>query len=50
MDEFKNMQKQSQITEDDLRSAEDNIQKITDKKSEQIDTIIQSKEKEVTSI
>ena len=31
IDEFKAMQKNSEITEDELKAAEDNIQKITDK-------------------
>ncbi len=50
LDEFKKQQKDSLITEDDLRSAEDQIQKITDKKIEEIDNITSSKEKEIMSV
>lgn len=50
MDEFKKKQKDSEITEDDLRDAEDSIQKITDKKIEEIDAILAKKEKEIMSV
>ena len=50
LDEFKKQQKDSLITEDDLRSAEDQIQKITDKKIEEIDNITANKEKEIMSV
>ena len=43
-------QKDSEITEDELKAAEDEIQKITDKSVEEIDGILANKEKEVTSI
>ena len=44
------MQKASTITEDELKSAEDQIQKLTDKKVAQIDSMIEAKEKEVMSV
>ena len=50
IDEFKKKQKNSEITEDDLHTAEDEIQKITDKKIDEIDVILQNKEKEIMSI
>ena len=50
IDEFKKMQKDSSITEDDLKQAEDNIQKLTDKYVEEIDKILEGKEKEVMSV
>ncbi len=50
IDEFKAKQKNSEITEDELKIAENNIQKITDKKIEEIDTILEKKEKEVMSV
>ncbi|MFR5682643.1 MAG: ribosome recycling factor [Clostridia bacterium] len=50
IDEFRNMQKNSEITEDDLKTAEDTIQKITDKKIEEIDKLLENKEKEIMSI
>ena len=50
IDEFKKKQKDSEITEDDLHIAEEQIQKITDKKIEEIDSILANKEKEIMSI
>ena len=50
IDEAKAMQKESLITEDELRDAEDKIQKITDKKIEEIDKILNDKEKEIMSV
>ena len=44
------MQKNSEITEDDLRGAEDTAQKLTDKSIEEIDKMLEAKEKEVMSI
>lgn len=44
------MQKDSEITEDELKVAEDEIQKITDKNVEEIDNILAAKEKEVMSV
>ena len=50
IDEFKKKQKESEITEDDLKVAEDNIQKLTDKSIEEIDNILANKEKEIMSV
>lgn len=50
IDEFKKKQKDAEITEDDLHSAEEQIQKITDKRIEEIDSILANKEKEIMSI
>ena len=50
IDEAKSMQKESLMTEDELRDAEDKIQKITDKKIEQIDSILANKEKEIMNV
>ena len=50
IDEFKAKQKNSEITEDELKSAETEIQKITDKYVEEIDKILANKEKEVMSV
>lgn len=50
IDEFKKMQKDSTITEDDLRIAEEDIQKITDKRIAEIDSITANKEKEIMSV
>ena len=50
IDEFKTKQKNSEITEDDLRAAEAEIQKITDKEIEEIDKMVANKETEVMSV
>lgn len=50
MDEAKSMQKESLITEDDLKRAEEQIQKLTDKKIEEIENIISKKETEIMSV
>ncbi|MCI8346019.1 MAG: ribosome recycling factor [Clostridia bacterium] len=50
IDEFKKMQKDSEITEDELKQAEDQIQKLTDKYVEQIDKITENKEKEIMTV
>ena len=50
IDEFKKMQKDSAITEDDLKSAEDAIQKLTDKYVDEIDKITTAKEKEILTV
>ena len=50
IDEFKTKQKNSEITEDDLKVAESEIQKLTDAKIADIDAILEKKEKEVMSV
>ena len=50
IDEAKEMQKKSEITEDDLKNEEDQIQKLTDKKIEEIDSLLEAKEKEIMTI
>ncbi|MBP3663948.1 MAG: ribosome recycling factor, partial [Tyzzerella sp.] len=50
IDKAKAMQKNGEITEDDLKGAENEIQKITDKNIEEIDKIISNKETEIMSI
>ncbi len=50
MDEFKKKQKDSEITEDDLKKAESDIQTMTDKKIAKIDEILANKEKEIMSV
>ena len=50
IDKAKVMQKDGEITEDELKTAETEIQKITDKNVEEIDKIITSKETEIMSI
>lgn len=50
IDQAKSMQKESLLTEDELKNAEEKIQKITDKKIAEIDDITAVKEKEVTTL
>lgn len=47
---LKKMKKDSKITEDDLKTAEKNIQNITDKFCKKIDDMSKDKEKEIMSI
>ena len=50
IDEAKAKQKNSEITEDELKVAESEIQKITDKNIEEIDKILANKETEIMSV
>ena len=50
IDAAKAKQKNSEITEDELRTAETEIQKITDKNIEEVDKILENKEKEIMSV
>ena len=50
MDEAKKLQKDNQMTEDELKGAEDKIQKLTDNKISEIDKILSEKEKEILSV
>ena len=50
MDKLKKMQKASEITEDDLKNGEEEIQKITDGFVKDIDKLASAKEKEVMEI
>ena len=50
IDKAKAMQKNSEMTEDELRDAEEKIQKLTDKKIAEIDSILATKKKEVMSV
>ena len=50
IDDFKTKQKNNEITEDDLRDAEEKIQKLTDKYVDEIDKRCADKEKEIMSV
>ena len=50
IEDFKKMKKKSEITEDDMKIAETDMQKITDKYIEDIDKKVASKEKEIMEI
>lgn len=49
-DILKKMEKDSKISEDDLKVAQDEVQKITDKFIEQVDEIVTNKEKEIMEV
>lgn len=49
-DKIKNLKKENQITEDEATTAEDSIQKTTDKYIKKIDEIVVNKEKEVMAV
>lgn len=50
MEAFKTMKKNSEITEDDLKSCEKDIQNLTDKFCKNIDSLVSEKEQEVMSL
>ncbi len=50
IENYRKMQKDSEITEDELKTAEEDVQKITDKNVNEIDKILENKEKEIMSI
>ena len=50
MEAFKKKQKASEITEDDLKVAEKDLQKLTDDMSKEIDALLEKKEKELMAV
>jgi ribosome recycling factor len=50
LEKFKDMKKKSEITEDDMKDYEKDMQKLTDKKIEEIDKVCAEKEKEVMKV
>ena len=50
MDDYKKQQKNGDITEDDLRNMEKDIQKLTDDSVKEIDRIVSEKEKELLEV
>lgn len=50
IEHFKAQQKKSEITEDDLRDMEKDMQELTDKSCKQIDEILAKKEKEILEV
>lgn len=50
MDSFKKQQKKSEITEDDLKIAEKDMQKLTDEYITNVDKLVEKKEKELSEI
>ncbi len=50
LDEYREQEKKSEITEDDLKDIEKDIQELTDKHIKGIDDVVKEKEKEVTEV
>ena len=50
MDKFKKMQKASEITEDELKIAEKDLQKLTDDSCKKLDELLAKKEKELMAV
>lgn len=50
MEAFKKMEKASEITEDDLKKAEKDLQKLTDDSCKHIDELLAKKEKELMAV
>ena len=50
LEKFKTMKKNSEITEDDMKGLEKDIQKLTDKYCDNVDSTVAEKEKEIMSI
>jgi len=50
MDDYKNQKKRSEITEDDLKVLEKELQDLTDRKIKEVDKLVEKKEKELLSI
>ncbi len=49
-DKLKKMQKNKELTEDDLKKCEEEVQKLTDKYTKEIDQTISQKEKEILEV
>lgn len=50
MDQFKALEKKSEITEDTLKDYEEDLQKLTDKYCKEIDTLVAAKEEELMAV
>ncbi|WP_457826465.1 ribosome recycling factor, partial [Staphylococcus aureus] len=49
-DTLKKQEKDGDITEDELRSGSDDVQKVTDESIKQIDQLVTEKEKDIMSV
>lgn len=50
LDDFRTQKKNGEITEDDLKVAENDVQKLTDKYIEEVDKLVEIKEKEIMEV
>ena len=49
-DRLKKLEKEGEITEDDLKKAQDNVQKMTDKYTKEVDVLLEVKEKDIMAV
>ena len=49
-DKLKKLEKEGEITEDDLKKAQDNVQKMTDKYTKEVDLLLEVKEKDIMAV
>lgn len=49
-DKLKKLEKDGEMTEDELKKAQDNVQKMTDKYVKEIDTLLDAKEKDIMAV
>ena len=49
-DKLKKMEKEGEITEDDLKKSQDEVQKITDKFIKDVDTLLKAKEEDIMAV
>ena len=49
-DKLKQLEKEGEITEDDLKKAQDNVQKMTDKYTKEVDVLLEVKEKDIMAV
>lgn len=49
-DKLKKLEKEGEITEDDLKKAQDNVQKMTDKYTKEIEALLDIKEKDIMAV
>lgn len=49
-DKLKKMEKEGEITEDDLKKSQDEVQKITDKFIKEVDSLLKAKEQDIMAV
>ena len=49
-DRLKKLEKDGEITEDELKKAQDNVQKMTDKYVKEVDSLLDAKEKDIMAV
>lgn len=49
-DKLKKLEKEGEITEDELKKAQDNVQKMTDKYTKEIEALLETKKKDIMAV